>query len=163
MKIDFTAVYSPTLAAEVFEFGVLHPPQIYAEIVVPTEVILCRSDQPVMLRHARVYHTLRYARAADFDRVLSYDDWFKIDRQFNLNDAIEVLLAEIWENHGSDGHYDWWWEGTYRALSSQDLSRDIVESRSASCVYVYERFVRHYLNAPDPDGFRRGPMDWDPR
>lgn len=138
---------------------------LYAEVELPTELVIIRTSV-VRPRVARVYRTDLFTSGANFDDVRPFDDWRKIRRDFTYESGIQLLLAEIWEDQGDDGHVDFVFRGKYRWLSEQSLRSDLrAASGDGTCPYVYRRFVNHHLGDPSDGDGRTGyvGMDWGPR
>ncbi len=145
MKIDFSRVLAHVDVAPLLSAGYDHH-----NIAIPTEVVVFRPV-PFVPQYARVFHTRHYAMIPGngFDDVRSSRAWHDVDPKYRGQDGIEVLVAEIWDDRGCDGHVEYWFQHTYRFLSAQEFLNDLRRSADPDLdIHQYKRFVDHYLGDP---------------
>lgn len=100
--------------------GLLHPyhQRAFREVPIPTEVVVF-FPQVVTTRMARIYRTNFYiyeGKVLD-DNTLTQIPGFRGTRELS-----EVLLVEVWENQGDDGHCDYHHLG-WKFISEEELKK----------------------------------------
>lgn len=154
MKVDFSRVLVHVDVAHLLKAGYDH-----CSVAIPTERVVFRPDTFVPL-YARVFHTRHYARipGAGFDDVRPSSEWHDLDKLWS-EDGVELLVAEIWDDRGCDGHVEYWFQHTYRFLSAQEFVDDLRASQDLDVdLYQYKRFVDHYLGDPSENPSFRVPL-----
>ena len=107
------------IALEDFDGGVLRLQRNllpFLELYLPTEMVI-REPQVVTPRMARVYRTHRWILN---DTVVDYDTLLRAEGFRGTGYYKEVLLFEVWEDYGDDGHVGYLHVG-YMYLSEEHL------------------------------------------
>ena len=135
--IDFNKAY---FMGEAFDLTCLERPEIAYQIVVPTQVVLLDSDERPLPRIARIYATNLYRL---WDQIRTYEQWSEEVKFFASLMATKLLMMEIWEDHGDDGHVDFRFEGTYRFWLESEFIDGLTNARRGDAERsVFQRFFR---------------------
>lgn len=145
--IDFLRVYEheeARLATVRFATAQHRITRVADLVALPTEFVVAECGV-VTPRFARVYETDLFRSGGE---IGVYEDFRALKANWCLADGDRLLLFEVWEDEGSDGHVDYQFQGVYR-FGLEQLFHGARRRAQQGSSYDHRMLLREYFGRPE--------------